>query len=561
MAGGTNFEGVDHTGLRNMVKGSDPSTVLSRGTQLQAAGRILKDLSVALKAHVAQISWEGPAAESFKTWAGNLHQSAALLGDYSKSAGDAMHQAGEALSTAKAAVPEVPNDDVKTVNGRKMQGAPNPMALTRANLTIDGGSTANIDSIMKRNYNSNWISEADAQAAAHRVYLAHQEAIHQMEKLGQAYDAATTTLNALGTVALPGTPESGSRDGSSDYSKGDGYVGGVGGVPRSPRSGGSYSGGGGSTRPAGGGSGGGGGSVVPRPSGVGPQGPGSSGGGAQYPSRGGSVPAPHDPGGSGSVTPLPTHPVDRPGTGLDSLPTVPTLPGQTVPVGPNGGGPVPYTPGGGPGVPGTPGGGSGPFLGGGPIPFGGTGPLAGGSLPLRGGGEGSVPLNRAGTFGGGGQPAKSAGPGPTGGGPVFGAREAQGRSGAGGAVGGGFGGAGGINPGMGGHGGGGGGGTVGSRGRGFSSTGGGVVGGAKGPVAGGEFTPGGSGLRNRAAAAGAAAAEAGARPGQNGMMGPGMMGGGAERRERERGRRADYLHEDEETWTSGTPKSNPGVIE
>ncbi len=112
------------------------------------------------------------------------------------------------------------------------------------------------------------------------------------------------------------------------------------------------------------------------------------------------------------------------------------------------------------------------------------------------------------------------------------------------------------------QGGGHGGGTVGgARGRGYSSTGGGVVGGAKGPVAAGEFTPGGSGLRNRAAAAGAASAEGAARPGQNGMMAPGMAGGAGERRERDRRNRADYLHEDEETWTSGTPKSNPGVIE
>ncbi|MFJ9459427.1 hypothetical protein ACIRST_30615 [Kitasatospora sp. NPDC101447] len=34
-----------------------------------------------------------------------------------------------------------------------------------------------------------------------------------------------------------------------------------------------------------------------------------------------------------------------------------------------------------------------------------------------------------------------------------------------------------------------------------------------------------------------------------------------DRKERDRRSRADYLHEDEETWTSGTPDSNPDVIE
>ncbi|MER7772474.1 hypothetical protein [Kitasatospora sp. NPDC096140] len=34
-----------------------------------------------------------------------------------------------------------------------------------------------------------------------------------------------------------------------------------------------------------------------------------------------------------------------------------------------------------------------------------------------------------------------------------------------------------------------------------------------------------------------------------------------DRKECDRRSRADYLHEDEETWTSGTPDSNPDVIE
>lgn len=44
------------------------------------------------------------------------------------------------------------------------------------------------------------------------------------------------------------------------------------------------------------------------------------------------------------------------------------------------------------------------------------------------------------------------------------------------------------------------------------------------------------------------------------MMAPGTAGHSG-RNERDRRKRADYLHEDEETWTSGTPHSNPDVIE
>ncbi|MFJ9460824.1 hypothetical protein ACIRST_37875 [Kitasatospora sp. NPDC101447] len=43
------------------------------------------------------------------------------------------------------------------------------------------------------------------------------------------------------------------------------------------------------------------------------------------------------------------------------------------------------------------------------------------------------------------------------------------------------------------------------------------------------------------------------------MMAPGTAGHGNQK-DRDRRSRADYLHEDEETWTSG-PDSNPDVIE
>ncbi|MFE6869992.1 WXG100 family type VII secretion target [Kitasatospora sp. NPDC057692] len=555
MAGGTNFEGIQHVQLKSMVSGSDPSKVTSRGNQLKDAGRVLDDLSRALAAHVGQIQWEGPAAENFKTWAGNLNKSAAMISEYSKGAGDAMVQAGEALGGAKTGVPEVPTTDIDTVKRHAAQPCLKPSPLSIAGF---GNPTATTDAIMKKE-DPTWVSYAEAAAAQKRVDTAHQEAIHQMEKLGQAYEAATSKLNGLKLPELPGA--GGGKDGvsgSEDVWVGGGGSAGSGGSGRTPGAGTGRSGGG--YVPTGGGEyGGGGGSVTPRPPVSVPDGPRTPGHDTPIPPRGGgSVPLPGDPNTPGAAIPPGSFPGDRPSTGLDSLPTVPTLPGQTGPVGPGGGGPVsPYPQGGGSGYPGIPGGGTGPFPGGGPIPMGGTGPFTGGAVPLKGGG-GSVPPNRTGPFGGGNPSAKSGGPGPTGGGTVFGAREAaQGRSGT---AGGGFGGlGGGMHPG--GGGGHGGGAVGGSRGRGYSSTVGGVVGGAQGPSAGGEFTPGGSGLRNRAAAAGAAAVEGAARPGQNGMMGPGMTGGAGERRERERRRRADYLHEDEETWASGTPRSNPGVIE
>ncbi|MEU3572571.1 hypothetical protein AB0E96_29725 [Kitasatospora sp. NPDC036755] len=545
MTASTNFEGMEHAHLRKMVDSTDPATVLSRGTQLQSAGRVLKELSTALKSHVGNVTWEGPAAENFKTWVNNLQQSAQIIGDHATTAGDAMHQAGEALSTAKAAVPEPPKTEIQAVSKYNSQSS----LVKIPQLAV--GQTA--DQYMKT-VDPKWVTATEFTLAKAKVDKEHQEAVLQMEKLAQAYNAATTTLNGIPTdVVLPGTPGSGSRGGDSDLPSGggSGSAGGSGGRVRSPRLSGGNVGGG--SNPSGDGNYGGG-KVLPRDPGAGGPGP-SNPGSTPPPSHGGGgqlPPAPQDPGVSTPPS-YPSEPVNRPGTDLNSLPPAPTLPTQTGPYGPGGGqlptdGPTtlpgypsgPNGPGTGPGVPG-----------GGPVPGFPTG-TGGGSVPAKGGGGsgflpgkggGQIPA-RTTPFGGGPGQGRGGTPGlPSG--TVFGAREA-GPAGMGG----------GMHPGMGSAHGGAVGAGGGSRGRGLASTTGGTVGGRKGPTAGGEFTPGGTGLRNRAAAAG----EGGPQARQNGMMTPGTAGHGG-RNERDRRKRADYLHEDEETWTSGTPHSNPDVIE
>ncbi|MFB7612637.1 WXG100 family type VII secretion target [Kitasatospora sp. NPDC056181] len=526
---------MEHEQLKAMVKDTEPGKVLSRGTQLQSAGRVLKDLSAALKSHVDGIHWEGPAGESFKEWASNFHKSAAKLADYSTGVGDAMHQAGEALSTAKTAVPELPKTEIAQVARHKNQTVP----YLPSDFEARYGVGATVDSVMKQG-NSNWVTAAEAAAAEKKVQQEHQEAVNQMVKLAQAYDAVTTKLNALETPAELQPPGERGRGGTEHIGGGDSGGTGSGGSYRTPH-GGSVGGGGGSYSPPVGG-GGGGGSVTPRPPATVPQGP--SGPGHVDPTPPHSGPQlPSDPG-TPTPSPGPSYPTDRPGTDLNSLPPAPTLPGQTGPYTPGGPGSLPPgVPGGGPGYPNGPGG-SGPFQGPGPVPF-----NTGGTIQPKSTGPGP---SRTSTFGGGNLQSKNGTPGLPSGGTVFGRDGQAGRSGGGGMN---NPGGGGMHPG-GGHGGGAVGG--GSRGRGLTSTGGGTVGGRKGPTASGEFTPGGTGLRNRAGAAGA---EGGSRSGQNGMMGGPMSGGGTGKNERERRNRADYLHEDEETWTSGTPQSNPNVIE
>ncbi|MYS84571.1 hypothetical protein [Embleya scabrispora] len=98
----------------------------------------------------------------------------------------------------------------------------------------------------------------------------------------------------------------------------------------------------------------------------------------------------------------------------------------------------------------------------------------------------------------------------------------------------------------------------GAGGRRFTGQNGGVVGGtARSAGASGQFSSGGSGLAGRAGA-GAGSQVGGGRGA--GMRGGGGMGAGGGRDERNRRQRADYLHEEEETWT-GDRTTTPPVVD
>ncbi|WP_329497524.1 WXG100 family type VII secretion target [Kitasatospora herbaricolor] len=555
MAGGTNFESIDHAKLKAMIANSDPAKVSERGNQISSAAKALEEISKVLAAHLGQLDWEGAAADAFKAFATKVHRTAGEISEASRVTGQVVEQVGQALASAKHGIPDVPKTDIAAVSKHKEQ----PTGLVKGAGAAAGGLFGPVGSLFGATaadkaanmVDSDWVTDAEAQAAQKRVVAAHQEAIHEMEKLAQTYQMAATQLNALSMPPTPQPPPGGDKGGSENVTIDPGGGGSGTGTGSGSGSGkGSGSGGGGSI-PGGGGSGGGG---------------GGGGGGGWVP---GTPPRPTPPGHI-DPTPVPL-PGDRPpgtlpwindpGTDLNSIPGPPRTgqPGGTIPVSPlpggGGGGTIPgggtgTIPGGGAGwVPGgIPGGGGGGFIPGKGGAGGGGGKLGGGgSIPGRGG-SGTVGAGGAGgTVGRGGTGAGSTG------GNVFGAKEAQaGRAGTPGGMGG-------MGGGMGGAGGGG---SAGGRGRGLTSTAGGTVGGRKGPGAGGEFTPGGSGLRNRAGAAGGAGGAAGGASGTRGGQG-GMMGGqgGAGRSERDRRNRADYLHEDEETWTNGTPQSNPGVIE
>ncbi|MEV7121371.1 WXG100 family type VII secretion target [Kitasatospora griseola] len=513
---GGEIGGASHEQLVAMVQHTDPIAVMQVAQRLLQASQKMDEVSEELHAHMSGLDWEGTAADSFKTWGGQVSKSTMDLASYSRNAGTYMASAGETLAAVKSGMPPVPHDDIAAVS--RYEGQPNDAVSTGGAIlgSMIPGVGAGIGSWGANKIadavDSDWVTPAEAKAAQQRVAQAHNEAIQQMNKLAQAYEQSTTQLNSVQPPVFPPLPgDKFNRDDSVDVSVGDGN----GKTGRKP---------------------GDGGPVIWEP--PGPPKPPKP----QPPEPPTPVPPPiprpplppEPPGPVPPPTPhppLPPHPpvpvppptpIQDPTTRIDHTPTQ-SPPDPTLPVtggGGGGGGTGGGGYGGGGGLGGS--GGGGGYQGG---PISGGGGYSGGSAGAgRTGGTAATPTG-TGQAGQAGQAGRAGASGMGGGMPHGGGAGAGGaRGGAGG----------------------------GARGSGLVNRAGGTVGGRRGPAAGGEFTPGGTGLRARG--------ERGA-DGRAGQGGFGGGQGGANRKGKPQGKRPDYLIEDEDTWTSGMGPANPGVIE
>ncbi|MCX4787383.1 hypothetical protein OG369_14675 [Streptomyces sp. NBC_01221] len=513
----SDFEHASYQDMLNMVSGVNATAIISRGTALVDAQTEIEKIGTELKEHVGRTTgWKGAGGDAFREWGNDFAKETLKLADYAGTAGTSLQTAGQALSEV----------------AKVIQGHPDAVQMCFAD-------------------------EKKEKARIEAVETARNEAIPQMNKLASYYLMAQQSISSqeepnfkpLPSEALPKSPVDNSKVGYGNPGSRSGNAGSV----NSPQSGSTstvdhqYS--------------------TVRPDGVSPSSPDGT-------------PVVHTP---QHVSAVPGTP-DNTGTNIDTVtmpqtqtqtqtptPTTPT--GGLPPQGPSGGGhqsplpPVvmptrqgPFGPGGGPGriSPTGPGGGrSGVESVRPPAATPGRGgvesvrPPAG--TPGRGGVEGVRPPMTARTDTGihGGTPAQGGrgGTGPVRGtsrGTVIGGEKpSTGR----GMMQGHAGGAPGIA-----------GGRSGVRGPGGSSQRlvnepGGTVRAPRGTQsgAGGEFTPGGTGLVRESPRSG----------GAMGSMG-GAMGGsqGTRRRPQRRdGESPDYLAEDEETWGTGDDGVVPPVID
>lgn len=170
----TNFEGYTHEQLLAMIASIDPETVKTRATQLADAATAIKEIGESLKKHQVK-GWEGEAAQSFQEWVSRAGSATLRLGKYSEDGGTWMTRAAQTMIEVKANTPK-----------------------------YDTTAASNLEAAQK--YHNDPDAQRVGQTAHSKLSSDHQQAIQQLTKLAQSYEASTTQLNKAEVPTFPPPP-------------------------------------------------------------------------------------------------------------------------------------------------------------------------------------------------------------------------------------------------------------------------------------------------------------------------------------------------------------------
>ncbi|MFJ3589920.1 WXG100 family type VII secretion target [Streptomyces sp. NPDC090231] len=170
----SNFEHASYQDMLNMVSGVNATAIMARGTALVDAQTEIEKIGTELKEHVGRTTgWKGAGGDAFREWGDEFAKQTLKLADYAGTAGTSLQTAGQALSEV----------------AKVIQGHPDAVSMCYAD-------------------------EAKEKARLKAVETARNEAIPQMNKLASYYLMAQQSISSqeepnfkpLPDAAVPESP-------------------------------------------------------------------------------------------------------------------------------------------------------------------------------------------------------------------------------------------------------------------------------------------------------------------------------------------------------------------
>ncbi|BBC32523.1 hypothetical protein SGFS_038170 [Streptomyces graminofaciens] len=205
--GNTDFESRTHAELAAMLDSANAEGAYDLAAKLSKAASTITKIGDDLMTYVKALEWQGEAGDAFRDWGGQTASATLHLGEYAEIASRWMGQVSQAISEAKAAMPDTSET---TAAQADLKSAEKTLSVTR-----EPGARNDPDARQLAQ-----TAQSDATAAQGRIDSARYEAVQQMRKLAQAYEYSAAQVNSVEppTFVPPGKRLGGDRwDGESEY--------------------------------------------------------------------------------------------------------------------------------------------------------------------------------------------------------------------------------------------------------------------------------------------------------------------------------------------------------
>ncbi|MGW7406908.1 WXG100 family type VII secretion target [Streptomyces sp. NPDC054833] len=180
----TDFESMTHEQLAALIDSASSSGASHLTGKLAKAASTITKIGDDLMTYVKGLEWQGEAGDAFRDWGGQTAGATLRLGQYAEVASRWMGTVSQAITEAKAAMPDVSEttqaktdlaDAHATIAAAKQPGAHNDPDARKLAQT----------------------AKTDATAAQGRIEAARAEAAQQMRKLAQTYEYSAQQVNSV----------------------------------------------------------------------------------------------------------------------------------------------------------------------------------------------------------------------------------------------------------------------------------------------------------------------------------------------------------------------------
>jgi uncharacterized protein YukE len=183
----TNFAQYSHEQLYTMLFASDPATVGDAADIWDTTGKGLHDKANDLQSQLSgfQDKWQGGAAQQYQSMISDLAEGIRKVADTAFAMRDLTHDAGEALTTARARMPKpvtVP------------QVSPSVVSLATTQIQVQADTPPQVVAQMRQQQSAAIAQVRDQQSAVAASNAAHAEAVMVMQALAGDYTTAQQSI-------------------------------------------------------------------------------------------------------------------------------------------------------------------------------------------------------------------------------------------------------------------------------------------------------------------------------------------------------------------------------